>query len=221
MSIQKKSNKSLSNRISTRENFIGLAQLNRVLERDFFADATVEYTMVSPSTIELVIHLKCNFGLTESLFHLNNGNWGNFKNTLSGDVKTSPFHSTLLELEKKNAKTVEIKELSFHLRDTSIVISRLPNLAIEDNVEKILNAVSAHFVYFTRGLTKMPYEIFVPIYEETENNFNRSEKKHNTRPDYLEFWGLYFEGEADSSVYDVKNKSIIEESDFFLLNQWE
>ncbi|MEM8928931.1 MAG: hypothetical protein AAGC45_12055, partial [Bacteroidota bacterium] len=172
------------------------------------------------TNVDLVIHLDCNFGLTESLFHLNNGNWGNFQNSISGDMRTSPFHSPLLALENENGVVFGIKELSFHLRDTSIIISRLPNFEIQDNLEGILDAVSANFVYFTKALSQMPYEIFVPIYEETENSFSHSERKHNRKPDYLEFWGLYFEDEQDSSVYDVKNKTIIEESSFFLLNQW-
>lgn len=208
------------NAISTKK-IIGFDFLKKVLERDFFASANIEGEFENENRISLVIHLQCNFGLTESLFHLNNGNWGNFKNSINGDIKTSPFHTTLVELENDNGMTIDIKELSIHLRDTSIIISRLPNCQIQDQLETILDSVSANFVHFTKGLTKMPYEMFVPIYEETENDFLHSEIKQNNHPDYLGYWGLYFEDEEDTLVYDVKNKVIIEESDFFLLNQWE
>ena len=216
MSIRKKSNQSLKNK----DKPIGLSALKRILERDFFAEATIDVYHNKSTKIDLVIYLDCNFGLTESLFHLNNGNWGNYQNCISNDVRTSPFQTALLELENDNGIAVDIKELSIYLKDTSIIITRLPNLRIQDHLECILNAMSGNFVHFTKGLSEMPYEIFVPIYEETENSFSHSEKKHNKKPDYLEFWGLYFEGEEDSSVYDVKNKVIIEQSDFFLLNQW-
>ena len=220
MSIRKKSNESLQNKALPTDNFVGLTSLKRILERDFFAEATIDIHPCNETKVDLVIHLDCNFGLTESLFHLNNGNWGNFRNSISGDVRTSPFHTALFELENDNGIVVEIKELSIHLRDTSIIITRLPNCQIQDKLEPILDAVSGNFVHFTKGLTKMPYEIFVPIYEETENSFSHSEKKQHRKPNYLEFWGLYFEDEDDSSVYDVKNKTIIEQSSFFLLNQW-
>jgi len=200
---------------------VGLRNLKRTLERDFFADTAIDVHCEEEGKVDLVIHLDCNFGLTESLFHLNNGNWGNFQNSISGDVRVSPFHTALLELEHDNGITIDIKELSIHLRDTSIVISRLPNCQIQDNLERILDSVSENFVHFTKGLSEMPYEIFVPIYEETENSFSRSVEKHDRKPNYLEFWGLYFEGEDDSLIYDVKGKGIIEQSDFFLLNQWE
>lgn len=220
MSIRKKQNRPLSNNALPSNELVGLAALKRVLERDFFALANIVAEPYEEAKVGLVIHLNCNFGLTESLFHLNNGNWGNFQSSFSDDVKTSPFHTTLLELERDNGVAVEIKELSIHLRDTSIIMTRLPNCHIQDNLENILESVSGNFVHFTRGLSKMPYEIFVPIYEETKNSFSHSEKKHNKKPDYSEFWGLYFEDEEDLAVYDVKNKTIIEESTFFLLNQW-
>jgi len=221
MSIRNKLNSSSHNDAFHHNTLTGLHILQRTLERDFFAVASIDVHSNSNGKADLIIHLDCNFGLIESLFHLNNGNWGGFQNCISGDVRTSPFHTTLLELENKNNIILEIKELSFHLKDTSIIITRLPDGQIQDNLESILNAISGNFVHFTKGLTQMPYEIFVPIYEETENSFSRSQKKCDKQPDYLEFWGLYFEGEDDSLVYDVKSKAIIEQSDFFLLNQWE
>ena len=220
MSIRKNTSDSPNNKALRDIKPLGLDALKRTLERDFFAEATIAVHPCSATKVDLVIHLDCNFGLTESLFHLNNGNWGNFQNSISGDVRTSSFHGGLMALENENDVVFDIKELSIHLRDTSIIITRLPNFEIKDSLEGILDAISASFVHFTKGLSKMPYEIFVPVYEETENSFSHSEKKHNKRPDYLEFWGLYFEDEADSSIYDVKNKTIIEQSSFFLLNQW-
>lgn len=220
MPTRKKTNLSPQDNALRPNNLIELSTLKRTLERDFFANATITYNEVDPTHIDLIIHLDCNFGLTESLFHLNNGNWGNFQNCISGDVRTSPFHTILFELENDYGVTIEIKELSIHLKDTSIIITKLPNCHIQDHLENILNAVSGNFVHFTKGLCQMPYEIFVPIYEETENSFSVSEKVHHTQPNYLGFWGLYFEDEDDALVYDVNNKKIIEQSTFFLLNQW-
>ena len=221
MKNRKQSKQSLYKSAPHVSQLVGLNTLKRVFERDFFAQATLGVVLGEKSKVDLIIHLYCNFGLTESLFHLNNGNWGNFQNAISGDIRTSPFHTTLLELENDNGLTMDIKELSIHLRDTSIVITRLPDFQIQDNLESILNSVSSNFVHFTKGLSQLPYEIFVPVYEETENSLSHSsEKKSSKKPGYLDLWGLYFEGEEDSAVYDVKNKVIIEQSNFFLLNQW-
>ena len=199
--------------------FIGLKALKRTLERDFFAEVSVDVFVTEKCKADLVIHLDCNFTLTESLFHLNNGNWGSFHNSISGDVRTSPFQTTLWELENKNGMTITIRELSVHLKDTSIIVTELPNCQIQDNLESILNYISQSFVHFTKGMSEMPYEIFVPIFEETENSISISEKKFRNKPDYLEYWGLYFDGDNDAMVYDVKNKVIIEQSNFFLFNE--
>ena len=194
--------------------------LQLTLERDFYADCTLSFEQNDSKQVHLVIHLTCHFSLTESLFHLNNGNWGNFQSTLAGDIKTSPFQTALVALENEYQIAFEISELSIHLRDTSIIIGRLPNIQIQNNLEHILDSVSANFVHFTQGLSRMPYEIFVPIYEETPQDFAPSEHRLQKYSSYFEYWGLYFENEPDGLVYDVKNKVIIEESDFFLLNQW-
>lgn len=217
----KKLNESKGKTLENSGILIGLSKLKRTLERDFFASADIDIHDVTSEKVELVIHLKCNFGLTESLFHLNNGNWGNFQKKVSQDVKTSPFQSGIFEMAAENDMLIEIKELSIHLKDTSLIISKLTNYPIQDYLEGILNAVSGNFVHFTKGLTQMPYEVFVPIYEETSNNFQKAKTNKKWVPSYLDFWGLYFEGEDESQVYDIKNQIIIEESDFFLLNYWE
>ena len=221
MSTPKKSNEYIQNSAFDSAKLAGLASLKRILERDFFCETTIDIFAHDDKKVDLVIHLYCNFGLTESLFHLNKGTWGNFRNVISGDVKTSPFQAALWELESNTNTIFDIKELSIHLRDTSIIIYKLPNQQIQDNLESILDFVSGNFVYFTRGLSEMPYEIFVPIHEETKNSFSHSEKERNGKSKYLQFWGIYFEGDDDLQVYDVTNKTIIEQSDSFLLNYWE
>jgi hypothetical protein len=215
------SNPSSDKRPLRPDGLIGLKTLKRTLERDFFAEVSVDVILNEKCKADLVIHLDCNFSLTESLFHLNNGNWGSFRNSISGDVRTSPFQTTLMELENKNGMAIRIKELSIHLSDTSIIVSELPDCQIQDNLESILDCISENFVHFTKGMSEMPYEIFVPIFEETENSISIAEKKHHsTKSDYLKYWGLYFDGENDALVYDVHNKVIIEQSNFFLFNEW-
>ena len=64
----------------------------------------------------------------------------------------------------------------------------------------------------------MPYEIFVPIYEE-ENMFVPHGQMGKTlgEQDYFKFWGLYYTANPMMQVYDFCNKSFLE-GDFFLIN---
>ncbi|MEM1339156.1 MAG: hypothetical protein AAGF96_15465 [Bacteroidota bacterium] len=200
-------------------NIIGLDALKKTLERDFFAEVSIDYT-ISETQIDLVIHLDCNFGLIASLFHLNGRNWGGFRQYSSGKPRTSTFQTALYAINQDNSAFVDIKEFSLHLADTSIVISRIPNLSIQDNLEPILVSIGANFVHFTRGMSRMPYEIFVPIFEEMPSSIVRNiEYPKGAIPSYTNFWGVYFDDCEEAQVYDVQNKAIIDHSDFFLLNE--
>ena len=200
---------------------VGLDTLKNTLERDFFAQASIEYCCPESERIDLIIHLDCNFGLIASLFHLNSGNWGNFRQHSSRDIKTktSPFQTALDVLNQENSAFVDIKELSLHLADTSIIISRIPNLCIQDSLEPILVSISANFVHFTRGMSQMPYEIFVPIFEETSGTLVQNGQGQDSAPSYTNFWGVYFEDCEEAQVYDVRHKAIIDHGHFFLLNE--
>lgn len=199
----------------------GIHNFKNHLERDFFANATVR-EVFTENSLDLIIELDCNFGLTESLFYLNNGNWGSFYTSKTEKPKASPFQTALFNLSEENQVNVDIAELSINLRDTSIIVTKIYNNSIPDELGNILCSINENFVHFTKGLSEMPYEIFVPVFEEQEsepNNLQAGISTKKSKTDYFDFWGLYFESTPDSSIYDLKNKSIIDESDFFLLNQ--
>ncbi|MFD2586802.1 hypothetical protein ACFSQJ_07665 [Croceitalea marina] len=199
----------------------GVEHFMKSLEKYFFAEATVKLdTSKTHSKYHLIIGLNCNFGLTESLFHLNSGNWGGFcKN--STNLEFSGFELAVADLQDKNQVEIIVEETAIHFKDTSIFITKIPNQDITDQLCAILSSVSENFVHFTRGLTEMPYEIFIPVFEETsEENSTISWAKAKIRTSYFSYWGMYFHSEVDqdSLVYDLKNKIIID-GDFFLLNK--
>lgn len=220
MSNQNQNNQGSFERGKQLNGLFGLNTFKNHLERDFFANATVREVLNKENSIDLIIELDCNFGLTESLFYLNNGNWGSFYTSKSKENEASPFQIALFNLSEENNVNVDISELSINLRDTSIVITKIYNNSVSDQLGNILCAISENFVHFTKGLSEMPYEIFVPVFEELDQgviSIGNSTKKSKT--DYFDFWGLYFESNTDSVIYDLKSKSIIDEGDFLLLNQ--
>jgi hypothetical protein len=201
--------------------FNGIDLFKNKLEKLFFADVTLTIPETKEGTNSFLnISLNCNFGLTESLFHLNNGNWGGFcKN--SSQLEYSGFELAVHDLKEDNNNEIIIEEIAIHFRDTSLFITKIPYQSITDQLCDILSAVSENFVHFTRGLTEMPYEIFVPVFEEsTEENNNASWAIAKVRTSYFNYWGMYFHSEVDqdSLVYDLKSKTIID-GDFFLLNK--
>ncbi|WP_420602018.1 hypothetical protein [Flagellimonas sp.] len=97
---------------------------------------------------------------------------------------------------------------NFHyiFKDTSLIITRIYDHSIPAQLEDIISKASEHFVYFTKGLTEMPYEIFVPVFEDNTQNTTEISKNQST---YFDYWGLYFDDEVQHDVNGIhlKNKT--------------
>ena len=192
----------------------GLDEFSRILEKDFFAEVTIkcQYDTEKERT-DLILDISCNFGLTEGLHYFNTMDWGGLA---CNDKGKSSFDTAFGELSEINGGNIDIAELSLHFKDTSIIVSRIFDYSVPDQLGAIINSTSEHFVYITKGLTEMPYEIFVSVYEESPTNAVGSEAD---APNYFDHWGLYFdEGpQQDAMIYSLESKSMSKE-DFFLLD---
>ncbi|MEZ4808744.1 MAG: hypothetical protein R2819_00175 [Allomuricauda sp.] len=164
---------------------------------------------------DLVVDMYCNFGITESFHYFNNGSWGGFvPSTKSPKIKSS-FGKAFKKLKQMNQGNIDIAETSLHFKDTSIIIAKLYDCSIAEHIGSIISKASEHFVYITKGLTEMPYEIFVPVFEDKKPNaFDLETDQKN----YFHYWGLYFENDMqhDVIVYNLNTRQLRKE-DFFLL----
>lgn len=196
----------------------GLLDFIKQLEKDFFAEVFVkcQYHTEEEKT-DIILDLHCNFGLTEGLHHFNSGNWGGFTGYSEQESIKLSFETAFGQLSANNNSTIDIAELSLHFKDTSIIVTRLEDRSIPEQLGSIINAVSEHFVYFTKGLTEMPYEIFVPVFEGSspQKGLDFEAGARN----YFKHWGLYFENDPnhDVMVYTLDGKEMRKE-DFFLLD---
>ena len=194
----------------------GIEAFLNVLEREFFAEIYAECRYdVNKERTDLILDIYCNFGLTESLHHFNNGSWGGM--SISKDSHCpSRFDEAFQKLFTDNNHAIDIAELSLHFKDTSIIVSRIQDYSIPEELGSIIYTLSENFVYFTKGLTEMPYEIFVPVFEDIDQHALEAEGQ---RGQYYDFWGLYFNDEInhDVLIYDLKSKTLKKE-DFFLLD---
>jgi len=194
----------------------GLDDFLRVLEKYFFATAKVQFKHdAKNSSTDLVIDLYHNFGIGECIRHFNNGDWGNYNFAEESRSNISKSLENALEsLNEKSSYPTDILELSLHFKDTSIIVTRLFEKSIPEQASKILTAIGKHFVYFTKGLTIMPYEIFVPVFEDTSMNSKQS--KMSNECGYFDYWGLYFEKdqEHEAFIYSLSKKKLYEESIF-------
>ena len=104
------------------------------------------------------------------------------------------------------------------MKDTTIIIDKIYNQSIGEQLEYILRELGIHYVHYTKGYAEVPYEIFVAVFVENlmqcELNMFNSKKNQN----YNNFWAIYFESEIDAVIYDVQKSTFLYE-DLYMLNQ--
>lgn len=186
----------------------GLDCFTRNLEKHFFSQVTIRNYSHTANTVSLVVELDCNFGLLEALHHFEKNTWGNFKS------QENSFSGALNQLRERNSVEIDVEEFSLFLQDTSIILNRIYAQSIPEQLQNIFSKVNEHVIHFTKGLTEVPYEIYVPVFEdnvmENEDILLMNIKSGNrVEQNYFDFWGLYYFSDEDAVVYDLKNQSII------------
>lgn len=194
----------------------GLDNFRKTLEKIFFAQVTFrQYALQNSGRTNLVVEMDCNLSLVETLYYFNKGTWGSFKSIQSS------FNHEMNTLTQLNEFTVDIDELSINFQDTSIIIKKDQDQNIPVQFEKILDEIGNHYVHFTKGLTEIPYEIYISVFEETDG-FNGSpvvDAIESTKGNsFFDFWGIYYDSDEDAAIYDLKNLTIVS-GELYLLNQ--
>ena len=211
-------NKNLKIQLDENPAIIGLDDFKRSLEREYYSSAQVRGCLHNGCRGNLIIEMRCPLALTELLFHLEQGNWGNPSEQRSSVAENSSLAQQIWELEKKNNQAIEIEELVFLLNNATLVIKRIFSHSIEQKLNHILDALGEHYEYFTVPRNEAPYEIYIPVLEENltkiDPQLGNTEK---FRDAYLRYWGLYFDSEEDAVIYDLNRRSFIS-GDLHMLN---
>lgn len=192
----------------------GIESFRKSLEKYFFSEATVRNCASSTMGINLAVELECNLSLVEMLFHFNRGTWGNFSQG------SSSFIAVLEQFRKENLVAIDIEELSILFKDTRIIINKIYERSVAEQLENILSEMGKHYVHISKGLSETPYEIYVPVFEEDQSEENillRTIEASHSKKDYFNYWGLYFESEDDAIIYDLR-ASHLENGDLLMLN---
>lgn len=195
---------------------IGLDKYVKSLEKFYFSEVLLRKHSESEQAISITIDMKCNVCLTDILDFYRKGRWG------YGKEGSSPLKDSLALLSKKNAIALDIEELTFFFEDTSIIIKRIYNKSIPEQLNEILDELVNHYIYFSKGLTEIPYEIFIPVFEDSLLETGKEQPVNfmsNDAPTtYFNFWGVYLESHEDALIYDVnKNIYIVADLDLHMI----
>jgi len=189
-------------------NLAGLEKFKNKLEKHFFAKVAVRKCTTEREDIELVIEVNAaiDFALAIQHFRID---------ILSNPGVNSNFlMNCLLELQEVNSASIDIKELSFLMSDTSIFIQRVCDYGIAKQLDNIMRIAMNNYNNIVSQLNEVPSEIHIPVFEDVDH-INDSLPllsdfvKRTTEKDYFTYWELTFDSARDTVIYDVERSSFI------------
>ncbi|MGC1517066.1 MAG: hypothetical protein WA810_15955, partial [Maribacter sp.] len=190
--------------INHQQGIYGIVEFMNSVEFHYFSQVKLKSNHTTKTSLHLVLEITCNLELIELFAHLNTGRWGH------SESLTNPLLNSLLLLNSKNNAAIDIEELTLFLNDTSIVIKRIHERSVATQFHEILGQIASNYVFLTRGLTQKPFEIFVPIFEDTfETEELVALSIENAPKTYDEFWGVYLDNEEEAAIYDVSKNSYV------------
>lgn len=214
-------NKNLRLKLDDNPKIQGLAKFITDLERAYFSKVTVRNCTPFINDNNLVIELDCPLSLIELVHQIKCG--GCCSSGLEDNTghQISYLEKAHDELCLKNDSDIEIEEFSLFLTDCSIIIKKIYKGSIVEQLVNIFEAFSEHLESLTNRLTEIPFEIYVPVFEEDliENDIKIAnvEQSNNERKDYFGYWGLYFEEDIEAVIYELPKRRIIS-GDLVMLN---
>lgn len=199
--------------VKSTDHITGLELFRKSLEKNFFAEVNIGNYGSKVESANLIIDIKCNLSLDESLFYLNKITPSNMTHKKSSPEKTILFLLAYSELKKLNTIYIDISELTISLTDTTILISKIYEQSIADQAENIFTELVKHNVYYTKGLNETPFEMFIPVFEEdtleSDTKMKNIVSDNNNINDYFGFWGMYYDQTEEAAIYDLNSKKII------------
>lgn len=213
MSIERDSiNKNLSLQLDHNPPINGLKKFGNVIERELISDVTIRNCSLDPESIKLIIELDSPYGLIDMHQYLREGFLAPTQNDPFTGTPISSLDSALFELQLLNDPLIDVEEFSIFLADSTIVIKKIYPQSIQEQLANIFNSFQEHLIQMTREYSKIPSEIYIPVFEEdlSENELvlTKIEQAKNSIKDYFNYWGLYFDYQEDAAIYDLEKKSI-------------
>ena len=222
MSIGRDSmSKNLQLQLDSNPRIQGLEKFIADLEREYFSKVIVRNCTPFIQDNNLIIELDCPLKLTELVHQIKNGCCGFNTCDHSTGERFSALENAHKELSLKNDSEIEIEEFSIFLSDCSLIIKKIYHQSIVEQLVNIFDALSEHLDHLTNKFTEVPFEIYVPVFEEdlfeNDTKIANVEQNKNERKDYFSYWGLYFDSDLEAAIYELPKKRIIS-GDLYMLN---
>lgn len=203
---------------SAQPHLYGLEEFREGLERDYFSTVTIRNQGTTSYRCDLALGFHSNLDLRGLVRGYRERIWG----VQSDEQEANPLLIALDRLNLQNPVEVDIEELAIFLKDTLLTIKNIYSRSIAEQLGHLMEALSVHFDNLSMLGHTLPYEIYIPVFEEGETDpelpIQRPSSLKRCSKDYLEYWGLYYETEEDAVIYDLGKRTTIT-GELYMLNQ--
>jgi hypothetical protein len=201
----------------------GINEFRKELEKDYVTSVHGRRTdALGGGCYDLVIELISNVSISDVAAWLMSGVAFDVLKHGSNSLILRPLLSAYQKLKERNTEhDVSIEELRIIFRDATLVIYNVGDLF--KNIEGILKAVAQHYSKTASRSGEMPYEIHIPIVEDTTADrltrfrvlLDVDETVIPAIPAvYYKYWGLRFDIACQTRVFDVSGDLRIDEEFF-------
>ncbi|MBM1107455.1 hypothetical protein JQC67_14975 [Aurantibacter crassamenti] len=193
----------------------GLDNFVKKLERYFFSQVFVRECLTSnTSEVKLVIDVICPLTFSKNVEY--------FRAATVSDTgyNSSRLLKILSELQEVNNILIDIEEFSLTMEDTTIIVQKIDSLSVARQFDNILRLVLSTYNHIVSQIREVPNEIHIPVLMDnvyqsgTENLLNEFKTKTSDQ-DYFAYWGLCYDSDLDTIIYDVENSKFIFEDVLF------
>ncbi len=197
---------------------LGLEEFRASLERDYFSQVSIRNFREDPYRCELAVGMHSKLDMNALVNGYRDGIWG----SPDGEQEANPLLIALEQLNLQNPVEVDIEEIAIFLQDTLLIVKNIYPRSVAEQFGHLMEALSGHFEHLSQQHRKLPYEIYIPVFEEGETDpelpIQRPSSLQRCSADYLRYWGLYYEFEEDAVIYDLGSKNIIT-GELYMLDQ--
>lgn len=197
---------------------MGLDDFRDALEREYFCEVNIRNYGESAYRYDLVISMRSSLNLGSLVRGHRDGIWGH----LAEEQEANPLLISLEQLNLQNPVEVDIEEIAIFLQDTLLVIKNIYPRSVAEQFGHLMEALSEHYDCLKSKGPELPYEIYIPVFEEGETDpelpIQRPASLQRCSKDYLGYWGLYYDTDEDAVIYDLRRKETVS-GDLYMLDQ--
>lgn len=133
-----------------------------------------------------------------------------------------PFLAAYEKLKALNHdREVDIHQIEFIFNDAEVLIKKICANSIYESLGEVIQNLAKNFGNLRNSGGELPYTIQIPVFEDPEKILCRFRVRLDvdetiekiTAADYFGYWGISYEFERASRVFDVKRMLLID-SDF-------